>query len=86
VKCYVGAGGDIAYMRAQLVLGDLLQVPLTPELLDAAGSLPGPLHSPGAIHLATALRLRGDLEWLVAYDERLIKAADQMGLRTASPR
>jgi hypothetical protein len=38
----VRRGGDIAYLRAQLILGDLLQVPLTPDILDAAGSLPAP--------------------------------------------
>jgi predicted nucleic acid-binding protein len=81
----VRPGGDIAYLRAQLILGDLLQVPLTPELLDAAGSLPGPLRSLDAIHLATALRLRDGLHWLVAYDQRLLDAAQQAGLPTASP-
>ena len=81
----VRMGGDIAYLRAQLILGDLLQIPLTPDLLDAAGSLPGPLRSLDAIHLATALRLRDSLHWLVAYDQRLLDAAQQAGLPTASP-
>src|SRR5262245_46646393 len=81
----VRGGGDIAYLRAQLILGDLLQVPLTPDLLEAAGSLPGPLRSLDAIHLATALRLRDGLHWLVAYDQRLLGAAQQAGLPTASP-
>jgi len=81
----VRPGGDIAYLRAQLILGDLVQVPLTPDLLDAAGSLPGPLRSLDAIHLATALRLRDGLHWLVAYDQRLLDAAQRAGLPTASP-
>jgi len=81
----VRAGGDLAYLRAQMILGDLMQIPLTPELLDAAGSLPGPLRSLDAIHLATALRLRADLYALVAYDQHLLAAAELAGLPTASP-
>jgi predicted nucleic acid-binding protein len=81
----VRQGGDIAYLRAQLILGDLMQLPLTPDLLDAAGLLPGPLRSLDAIHLATALRLRDQLQVLVAYDRRLVEAARSVGLPTASP-
>ena len=78
-------GGDLAYLRAQMILGDLMQIPMTPDLLDAAGSLPAPLRSLGAIHLVTALRLRTDLYALVAYDQRLLEAAELAGLPTASP-
>lgn len=81
----VRSGGDVAYLRAQMILGDLMQIPLTPELLDAAGSLPGSLRSLEAIHLATAIRLRSDLSALVAYDRRLLNAAELAGLPTASP-
>ncbi len=81
----VRQGGDVALLRAQMILGDLMQVPLTPELLDAAGALPGSLRSLDAVHLATALRLRGDLHSLVAYDHRLLEAAELAGLPTASP-
>jgi predicted nucleic acid-binding protein len=78
-------GGDVAYLRAQMILGDLMQIPMTPELLDTAGTLPGPLRSLDAIHLATALRLRSDLHALVAYDRPLLEAAQLAGLPTASP-
>jgi uncharacterized protein len=81
----VRQGGDVAYLRAQMILGDLMQIPLTPDVLDAAGALPGSLRSLDAIHLATALRLRGDLHSLVAYDQRLLGAAELAGLPTASP-
>lgn len=81
----VRRGGDIAYLRAQMILGDLVQVPLTPDLLDAAGSLPGALRSLDAIHLATALRLRGELRALVAYDRRLLEMALQAGLPATAP-
>jgi predicted nucleic acid-binding protein len=81
----VRRGGDTAYLRAQFVLGDVVQFPLTVDLLDTAGSLPGSLRSLDAIHLASALRLRGDLEAFVAYDQRLREAAELAGLRTAAP-
>lgn len=81
----VRRGGDLAYLRAQMILGDLMQIPLTPDLLDAAGSLPGPLRSLDAIHLATALRLRAGLHALVAYDQRLLDAASLAGLPTRAP-
>lgn len=81
----VRPGGELAYLRAQMILGDLMQMPLTPDLLDAAGSLPGSLRSLDAIHLASALRLRSDLYALVAYDHRLLEAAELAGLPTVSP-
>lgn len=81
----VHQGGNLAFLRAQMIMGDLMQFPMTPELLDAAGSLPGSLPPLDAIHLATALRLRGNLYALVAYDQRLLQAAQLAGLPTASP-
>ena len=39
-----------------------------------------------AIHLATACVLGPDLDAVVSYDDRLIKAAADAGLATASPR
>lgn len=44
------------------------------------------LRSPDAIHLATARILGEDLDALVSYDDRLLKAATDAGLETASPR
>ena len=81
----VRRGGDVAYLRAQLVLGDLLQLPMTAAVLDAAGSLPGPLRSLDAIHLASAMRVRAELQYLVAYDQRLLETARLAGLPIASP-
>lgn len=39
-----------------------------------------------AIHLATARILGDDLSAIVSYDDRLLKAAADAGLGTASPR
>ena len=38
-----------------------------------------------AIHLASALTLRDQLTTFVAYDKRLVAAAKEAGLPTASP-
>jgi hypothetical protein len=81
----VRSGGDIAYLRAQMLLGDLGQLPLTPALLDEAGRLPGSLRGLDAVHLASALRIQADLQVLVAYDKRLLSAAEEVGLPTAAP-
>ncbi len=56
------------------------------EVVDAAMSEPDRrLRSLDAIHLATARILAPELEALVAYDDRLIKAAADAGLATISP-
>ena len=56
------------------------------EVVDAAMSEPDRrLRSLDAIHLATARILGPELEALVAYGDRLIKAAADAGLATVSP-
>ena len=56
------------------------------EVVDAAMSEPDRrLRSLDAIHLATARIFGPELEALVAYDDRLIKAAADAGLATVSP-
>lgn len=56
-------------------------------LLDAAERLRTRLlRSLEAIQLASALSVREDLTGLVAYDRRLLEAAEGAGLRTWSPR
>jgi uncharacterized protein len=56
------------------------------EIVDAAMSEPDRgLRSLDAIHLATARMLAPELDALVTYDERLIRAATDAGLATASP-
>jgi predicted nucleic acid-binding protein len=44
------------------------------------------LRSLDAIHLATARILSGDLDAVVSYDDRLLKATQDAGLPTATPR
>ncbi|GAB2985317.1 type II toxin-antitoxin system VapC family toxin [Saccharothrix stipae] len=71
--------------KARRVLSGVEMIPMTFDLLDEAGGLSAELRSLDAIHLVSALRLRGDLDAFVAYDKRLLTAADEMGLPVASP-
>ncbi|MGM1064368.1 hypothetical protein [Saccharothrix sp. Mg75] len=43
------------------------------------------MKSPDAVHLASTPRLREGLTAFVAYDERLLTAADEIGLPVAAP-
>ena len=57
------------------------------DIIDAAMNEPDRmLRSLDAIHLATARLLGPDLDALISYDDRLIGAADDAGLKTISPR
>ena len=56
------------------------------EIVDGAMSEPNRgLRSLDGIHLATARILAPELEALVSYDDRMIKAAWDAGLATVSP-
>jgi uncharacterized protein len=62
------------------------RVALSTEVLDNAATLPPQrLGTADAIHLASALAIRRDLSAFVGYDERLLAAASEAGLPTASP-
>ena len=62
------------------------KVALSTDVLDLAATLPpSSLRSVDAIHVASALSVRRDLEAFVSYDKRLLAAAEQAGLPTASP-
>jgi predicted nucleic acid-binding protein len=72
--------------RLDLELLDVIQVDLTGVVLETASRLPDPmLRALDAIHVATALLIRDDLEVLVSYDHRMLAAAAAHGLPTASP-
>jgi uncharacterized protein len=64
----------------------IVEVELSDEVLGrAAGVRPPVLRAIDAIHLASALTLRRELTAFVAYDKRLLAAAREAGLPTASP-
>lgn len=85
-RALLGEGPEgMARGRAVLASVDLIRV--SRRVLDAAGELrPADIRSLDAIHLATASQLGSDLGRLVAYDERMVAAAELLGLRTATPR
>ena len=62
-------------------------VAIDDDVVEAAMNEPDRgLRSRDAIHQATARILGEDLDALVSYDDRLLKAATDAGLATASPR
>ena len=62
-------------------------VAIDDDIVDGAMNEPDRgLRSLDAIHLATARILGENLDALVSYDDRLLKAATEAGLATASPR
>lgn len=71
-------------VRRLLVAIDLISV--SDDLIEAAGSFePLALRSLDAIHIATAMTLADALGALVTYDQRMIEAAQHLGLPVASP-
>ena len=72
--------------RTDLLLGEMTLVELTPSLLESAGRLPDPmLRSLDAVHVATALLLRDELDVVISYDKRMLAAAAAHGLPIAAP-
>jgi uncharacterized protein len=62
-------------------------VAIDDEIVEGAMNEPDRgLRSPDAIHLATARVLGGDMDAIVSYDDRLLKAATDAGLPVTSPR
>lgn len=68
------------------MIRQITEVELSDEVLSrAAGVRPPALRAFDAIHLASAFTLRRELTAFVAYDKRLLTAAREAGLPTASP-
>lgn len=73
-----------ARLRAAEVLAGCLLVPVSGEVLAAAGGLVGSdLRSLDAIHLASAMMVEPDA--VLVYDRRLADAAAQRGLAVRAP-
>lgn len=72
--------------RVDLALDRVERLELSHSVLEAASRLPDPLlRSLDAIHLATALLIRTDVEVLLSYDQRLLEAAAAHRIPTAAP-
>jgi predicted nucleic acid-binding protein len=78
---------DAAQMpRADLLLTRIGQIGVTRAVIEAASRLPDPsVPSLDAIHVATALQVRPELDALVTYDTRLAAAAERQGLPVTAP-
>ena len=83
----VAANGTQAIADARKLLSGLDTVVLTRQLLDDAGTLqPMRLRSLDAIHLVAAQRAGDTLRAVVTYDARMLSAAADLEIATASPR
>ena len=72
--------------RVDLLLSDVHTIPMSDVVIERAGRLPDPLlRTLDAIHLATALLIREDVETVLTYDTRLATAAREHGLAVAAP-
>lgn len=72
--------------KVDLLLNDVGLLGVSDAVIESAGRLPDPLlRSLDAIHLATALLIREDVEAVLTYDERLAAAAATHGLAVLTP-
>ena len=72
--------------KAKEVLDGVSEMTITQSLLETAGTVGPPhLRTLDAIHLVTALEFGKELVAFVAYDTRLLAAAELAGLPTVAP-
>jgi uncharacterized protein len=72
--------------RVDLLLSDLVRISMSDAVIERASRLPDPfLRSLDAIHLATALLIREDVDALLTYDDRLATAARTHGIQVDAP-
>lgn len=77
--------GAHAIANARAVLEAFELIGLDDELLDRAADLEPPLRSLDAIYLAAALELGDELQIVVTYDVRMVRAAEALGLTVVAP-
>ena len=78
--------GGGAIRRARTVMSRIALVELDEEVVRTAASLDPPtLRTLDAIHIATALSLRGELGVVCVYDSRLAAAANSKVVEVAGP-
>jgi len=83
---YLKTGVPETIRHAEALLGRLFLIALDDDLCaEAARARPAELRSLDAVHLASALRIRAQIEAAVVYDRRLGHAAQQAGLRVEAP-
>jgi predicted nucleic acid-binding protein len=80
------SAGTVAHRRAREVMGRIALVDVDRRILATAAAIePNSLRTLDAIHLATALTMREDLEVIVTYDRRLRAAAERVRIDVAAP-
>jgi predicted nucleic acid-binding protein len=80
------AAGAAAHRRAREVMGRIALVDVDRRILATAAAVePSSLGTLDAIHLATALTVREDLEVIVTYDRRLRAAAERVRIDVVAP-
>lgn len=68
------------------MLDGLIRIPLSRSLCRSAGiSVPLPLRSLDALHVATAMLLGEEIQAVLTYDRQMINGAHAVGLATISP-
>ncbi len=78
--------GTVVRRRAREVLARIALVDVDRRILAAAAALePVDLRTLDAIHLATALAVREELDVIVTYDRRLRAAAERADLEVEAP-
>jgi predicted nucleic acid-binding protein len=61
-------------------------MPLRPLITSIAGSImPGKLRSLDAIHLATVIAMKDEIDTVFCYDKRLSEAIEELGVRVEAP-
>jgi len=89
LQAYLDGHPDAPLVSSSLLVVEARRVEqraISAAVIESAGRLPDPhLRSPDAIHLATALLIRNDVDVVLTYDTRLREAADSHGLATAAP-
>jgi predicted nucleic acid-binding protein len=73
-------------VHLEQVIGRIEVLGVNRRLGDTAAAIrPWEIRTLDAIHLATAMSIRPDLDAFVTYDDRLAAAARDLGLRVVSP-
>jgi predicted nucleic acid-binding protein len=82
----VGRAAPSRLSEAHRRMTSVIFIAMSDEVLAAAAIVrPLSLRTLDAIQLASALLIRSEIESFVAYDLRLLEAAEALGLPTASP-
>jgi predicted nucleic acid-binding protein len=76
----------MALLQAQQLITRMVRVPLSDGILLYASTCQPPLlRSLDAIHLASAMEFRKEIDWMLVYDKRLLEVANLNGINVVSP-